>query len=55
MNILKVILYIAVIILNIVKAIYIIKNSKDRTHSVDLLISGAFIGVFVMMMVELWS
>lgn len=55
MNILKMILYIAVILLNIAEAIYILINSKDRTYSVDMLISGMFIGVFMMMLVGLWS
>lgn len=55
MNTLKIILCIAVILLNIADAIYILINSKDRTYSVDMLISGVFIGAFVMMMVELWN
>ena len=55
MNTLKMILCIAMILLNIADAIYILINSKDRTYSVDLLISGVFIGAFVMMMVELWN
>ena len=55
MNTLKMILCIAMILLHIAKAIYILINSKDRTYSVDLLISGVFIGAFVMMLVELWN
>ena len=55
MNTLKMILCIAMILLNIADAIYIINQTKDKIYAADLLISGVFIGAFVMMMVELWS
>lgn len=55
MNIFKTILYIALILLNIADAIYIIRQTKDKIYAADLLISGVFIGAFVMMMVDLWS
>lgn len=55
MNTLKMILYIALILLNIADAVYIIVNVRDKRFAVDLLISGVFIGAFVMMMVDSWS
>ena len=50
---LKIILCIAVILLNIADAIYILINSKDRSYSVDMLLSGILIGVFVVMLIAL--
>ena len=52
MNTLKMILCIAMILLNIADAIYIILNVRDKHYSVDLLISGVFIGAFIMMLLE---
>ena len=52
MNTLKMILLILLILLNIADAICIIIQTRDKHYSVDLLISGVFIGAFVMMLLE---
>lgn len=50
---LKIVLLILLILLNIADAVYTISQTRDKIYSADLLVSGIFIGAFVVMLVEL--